>query len=87
MKWLFLGFFLFCFSTLAEVVCKSPDNVGGDKASEAGYVPKGCLSAAPDDSDKSVNVQSRVGQLADTTETLQPPETTGSGNGGTGIVR
>lgn len=32
--WLLVSSFLFCFSTLAEVVCRSPG--GGDEATEAG---------------------------------------------------
>lgn len=91
MKWLFLSFCFFCFSALAEVVCKSPDNVGGDKESEAAYVPQECLSTATNGSDQvrdDVNVASTK-ELLVNTNVVKPsqPQGEGSGSGNNGTVK
>ncbi|MYE07223.1 MAG: hypothetical protein F4X95_00470 [Oligoflexia bacterium] len=80
MKWfLIIILSLFCFSSLAQVVCRSPENIG-DKGSEAGSISSACneavLAAQGDASDRDVNIQQTTmniqgGDVADT-----PGETT-----------
>ncbi len=48
MRWFLLVSFLFCFSSVAEVVCRAPG--GGDDASEAGSTTSACNPSATETS-------------------------------------
>ena len=83
MKWFLLSLILFCFSSLAQVVCRDPDNVG-DAGSEAGAISSRCnkavLAAAGDSVDRDGNVQAIVNNATtelvdDTGQPLQPGAT------------
>ena len=71
MKWFLLVSFLFCFSALAEVVCKSPPG-GGDKSTEADSASSTCNPSATggDAVDRDVNPGQIVANLAGTAGTV-----------------
>ena len=82
MKWFLLSLILFCFSSLAQVVCRDPDNVG-DAGSEAGAISSQCneavLAAAGGAVTRDENVQAIVNNTTelvdDIGEPLQPGTT------------
>ena len=74
MKWLLLFSFLFCFSALAEVVCRAPG--GGDDSSEGSTTSEICNPSSSGSSDnREVNTQGIV-------QTFVEGGTVGSENGG-----
>lgn len=78
MKWFLLVSFLFCFSALAEVVCKAPG--GGDEATQAGSASSACNpSATGGDAVDRVNVQQIVENTAGTVASEQSDIPEGSG--------
>ncbi|MDE0119496.1 MAG: hypothetical protein OXM55_05760 [Bdellovibrionales bacterium] len=87
MKWFLVVLSLFCFSSLAQVVCRSPENIG-EESSEAGSLSSVCneavLAAVGDTSDREVNSQQVVrniqgGDTSDSSEGSLPAEGDDSG--------
>ena len=66
MKWFLLVSFLFCFSALAEVVCRAPG--GGDKNTEGGSASAECNPSATGGGavDRNVNPGPTVANVAGT---------------------
>jgi hypothetical protein len=78
MRWLLLVGFLFCFSALAEVVCRAPG--GGDDATSATSATSTCNPSATggDAVDRDVNHQAVVQNTAGTVASEEGDSPTGT---------
>ena len=76
MKWLVLSLCLFCFSALAEVVCKDPKNVG-EESTEAGAVSSNCRLEAQGAVNAAVDRGTNNGSIEEnvTSENKSAPST------------
>ena len=87
MKYLLIMLSVFCFSSLAQVVCRSPENIG-EEGSEAGSISSVCneavLAAMGETADREVNNQQIVRNIqgevvTDTPRKVVPVEGDDSG--------